>query len=302
MTKLSGLLRLTRPANIVTAIADVLAGVAIAGYFPAIQQWTTIEWLPVLWLILSTTGLYGGGVVFNDVFDARLDSIERPERPIPRGVVTKKEATLLGVFLLLAGIFFAVWSAKMNGHWLSGIIALVIALAALVYDKWGKHHAVIGPLNMGLCRGLNLLLGMSILPMALTQYWFLGLIPLLYIAAVTMISRGEVHGSKSNVLFVAAGLYVVVITCILFFSIQKNTWNYALFFLLLFSVMIFFPLQRAILQPSGARIGKAVKAGVMALILLNAAWAAAFSSLYVALLILLLLPLSILLASVFSVT
>ena len=73
-----GLLRLTRPANIVTAIADILAGVAISGFLRDGHDYT-----PVLWLVLSTVGLYGGGVVFNDVFDAKLDAVERPERPIP---------------------------------------------------------------------------------------------------------------------------------------------------------------------------------------------------------------------------
>jgi 4-hydroxybenzoate polyprenyltransferase len=49
-------------------------------------------------------------------------------------------------------------------------------------------------------------------------------------------------------------------------------------------------------------LGKAVKAGVLALILMNAAWAAAFGVTYLALIIVLLLPLSILMAKVFAVT
>ena len=52
-------LTLTRPANVVTALADVLAGAAAAG---------TVAGLPGL--LLSTAALYAGGVVLNDVFDA----------------------------------------------------------------------------------------------------------------------------------------------------------------------------------------------------------------------------------------
>lgn len=33
MKKLLGYLRLMRPANVITAVADVMAGIAIAGYF-----------------------------------------------------------------------------------------------------------------------------------------------------------------------------------------------------------------------------------------------------------------------------
>ena len=79
--KVKALLSLTRPANLVTAIADVLAGMAIAGYFRVYDPAPA----PVGWLALATVGLYGGGVVFNDVFDAELDAVERPERPIGHG-------------------------------------------------------------------------------------------------------------------------------------------------------------------------------------------------------------------------
>lgn len=76
----------------------------------------------------------------------------------------------------------------------------------------------------------------------------------------------------------------------------------AFVFVVLFGCMILFPLKRALINPVGANIGKAVKAGVLALIIMNAAWAAAFGQVYVAILILLLLPISIGLAKAFAVT
>jgi 4-hydroxybenzoate polyprenyltransferase len=79
-------LQMMRPANIVTAWADILVGCAIVG-FVSTQGISVVipNVIPLVWLLLATTGLYGGGVVFNDVFDADLDRIERPERPIPSG-------------------------------------------------------------------------------------------------------------------------------------------------------------------------------------------------------------------------
>ena len=133
-----------RPANIVTAIADVLAGVAISGFIigPGLSADRV---LPIILLCISTIGLYGGGVVFNDVFDAELDRIERPERPIPMGIVSVKEGALLGIFLLLIGI-----GTAFIVNPFSGLLAMAISVSAVVYDKWGKHHAFLGPLNMGL--------------------------------------------------------------------------------------------------------------------------------------------------------
>ena len=288
-----------RPANIITAVSDILAGIAIAGYFT--KGFEKISILPVLLLCLSTIGLYGGGVVLNDVFDAKLDAVERPERPIPSGLIPKQNATLLGSLLLLIGIAAA---AFVHNYFLnpSTLLALGIAVASVVYDGWGKHHSLLGPLNMGLCRGLNLLLGVSILPGALQTFWLLGLVPIVYIAAITTISRGEVHGGRKSVLYFAGFLYCLVLISISGVAYYNDHLLPALILLLLFGFMIFRPLQKAVQQPIGANIGKAVKAGVLSLILMNAAWAAAFGQPFLALAILLLLPLSLGLARLFAVT
>lgn len=293
MKKLTGFLRLSRPANIVTAISDILAGAAIAGYAGGAAELSS-----VLLLVAATIGLYGGGVVFNDVFDAALDRVERPERPIPSGLISEREGALMGTLLLVAGIA----SAFAYAPYPSGCIAFVIAIAALVYDKWGKHHRLLGPLNMGLCRGLNLLLGMSLVPEMLPAYGYLSVVPVVYIAAITMISRGEVHGGKSTTMVLAAFLYMMVIASILLVSGARDNSLYALMFLVLLAILIFPPLIRAMREPIGKNIGKAVKAGVLALIVMNASWAAAFGALYLALVIVVLLPLSVFLAKLFAVT
>lgn len=286
-------LSLTRPANLVTAIADVLAGMAIAGFF---QDSTPVP-APVGWLCLATVGLYGGGVVFNDVFDAELDAVERPERPIPSGVVSKAAATGLGVVLLAIGI-----GASFMVNQTAGLLAIAITVASLVYDRFGKHNKLLGPLNMGLCRGLNLLLGVSILPGQVMPWAWVGLVPIIYIAAITMISRGEVHGGSSTTIRAAGLLYAVVIGCVAALAQQKDHLRTALPFLFLFGYYIFPPLWRAVREPIGPNIGAAVRAGVLSLIVMNAAWVAAFANFPLALLVFCLLPLSRLLAKVFAVT
>jgi 4-hydroxybenzoate polyprenyltransferase len=285
-----------RPANIVTSIADVLAGIAISGYFASLTG-NLYNLQPVILLCLATIGLYGGGVVFNDVFDSELDRIERPERPIPSGLISRNDAARLGAVLLIAGIAFAFLACLP-----AGLLAFSIAVSALIYDRWGKHQSILGPLNMGLCRGLNLLLGISIVPGALEGSWPLAFVPVIYIASITMISRGEVHGGSPSILYSASFLYAVVLASILGVAFFKGTILFALVFLVPFAWMIFRPLVKAIKEPVGKNIGKAVKAGVIALILMNAAWAAAFGALFIAVVIVILLPLSIKLGRLFAVT
>lgn len=296
MKKRIGYLRLMRPANIVTAIADVLAGIAISGFMAA-WVFNYLHILPVLLLCISTAGLYGGGVVFNDVFDADLDRVERPERPIPSGLISLREATTLGSILLIAGIV-AAFAVNLT----SGLLASLITIAALVYNKWGKHHSLLGPPNMGLCRGLNLLLGVSVLPSSISGWWYIAFVPVIYISSVTMISRGEVHGSNRTLLYGASALYILVIGLIFYFAFINDNVLIVLAFLFPFAWMIFKPLIKAVKEPSGLNIGKAVKAGIIALILMDAAWAASSGVFVGALIIVLLLPLSFWLSRLFAVS
>ena len=287
-------LQLMRPANLVTAIADILAGLSLAKF---IFSTDTLSIQTIILLCIATVGLYGGGVVFNDVFDADLDAIERPERAIPSGKVPVRNAIILGVLLLVTGILCASMISFQ-----SMVIAYFIAVLALIYDKFGKHHAFLGPINMGLCRGGNLLLGMSVIMSSLQELWWIGIIPVLYIAAITMISRGEVHGGNQSILYFAGFLYIIVSISQLIMSYQFGNLFITLPFVFLHIFLIFKPLIVAIQTPIGPNIGKAVKAGVLALIVMDAAWVSTSGNYPLAIGVLLLLPLSIRIAKMFAVT
>lgn len=278
-----------RPANIVTAWADILTGYAASG--AAIDT-------PLFWLLLSTTGLYGGGVVFNDVFDAELDAIERPERAIPTGKASRLGATILGIALLTIGVLAAAQVSL-----LSAIIAAFVAIGALIYDAWNKHHVILSPINMGLCRGGNLLLGVSATSIVVAERWFLALIPIFYIAAVTAISRGEVHGGKSSTGKLALLLLAIALGGVLVLELLPNYSIFAaLPFLALLTWQVFPPFVAATNNPSADIIRNAVKAGVLSLIILDASMAAGFAGFYYGLVVLSLSLVSVSLAKIFAVT
>lgn len=292
-------LQLMRPANVVTALADVLAGFAASGAiasFSAPSEYSAVTTLT--WLLIATAALYAGGVVFNDVFDAELDSIERPERPIPAGQVSRGAAASFGAVLLTGGVLAALQVSAF-----SGLLAAAVALTAIAYDAYGKHFEWLGPLNMGACRGLNLLLGMSAIPAAVTEMWFLALIPVAYIAAITLISRGEVRGGTRSAGIAALTLIGLLSACILSLVLMER---FALLaaapFLILFWWFVVPAFVKAARRPDPERIRSAVKTGVIMLIALNAAIAAGFAGIGYGLAVLLLLPVSIGLARAFAVT
>ncbi|MDX6183407.1 UbiA-like protein EboC [Flavobacterium sp. Fl-77] len=291
------LLTLMRPANIITAIADILAGIAISGVlvFTGNNGYFLLD---LLLLVFSTIGLYGGGIVFNDIFDLESDIINRPERVLPRGLVRKKEAILLGCLLLLMGIGFAFAVST-----LSGVLAIIISILALSYDKISKHYPVIGPLNMGLCRGGNLLLGMSINNDTVFNYWYIGIIPILFIAAITLTAKKEAAGNNKSTLLIAMFLDAAVVALFVWIGHLLGFRFWILMpFLLFWYGINFFAKYKAFVYNRPHTIQKAVKTGILSLIPLNASYVAGSAGLFYALLVLALLPVSILLSKKFAVT
>lgn len=294
-----GYLRLMRPANLPTAAADILAGVAIAGgypgHFPSANDLLAYG-LPVLLLCIVSALLYAGGVVLNDVFDAALDAVERPERPIPSGLVTQKQAAVFGGALLLAGCLLAFWMGTDIG-----LVALLLTGGILLYDSFAKNHDLLGPLVMGSCRAINLWLGISLVP--LVAPWGYLWAPLLYIFAVTAVSRGEVNGSHRPFRVAAAVLYALVI-----FGMagqiywETGRWQWPLAFLLLLAVLVYRPLVPAIRDGRPDSIRAAVKGGVLGIIALDATWAAGYGPWWLPLLVVLLFPMAAGLARRFAVT
>lgn len=286
-------LQLMRPANIVTAIADILAGMVIAGVLIPVT-WNS----DALFLIISTFGLYSGGIVFNDVFDIEQDKINRPERVIPSGRVSLRQAKILGIFLLSLGVLAAF---QVSNY--SGAIAITIAVFALIYDKWAKHNAVFGPLFMGLCRAFNLILGMSIVPELDKNYLLIGFIPLIFIAAITLTAQNESKGNNKKSIGIAMFLDgLIVIGFLLMWQYLNYDIQNGVLFLALWYGVNFWAKRKALKVNEPKNIMKAVKFGVLSLIPLNACYVAGFSTVLMGVAVLALLPISLYLSKKFPVT
>jgi 4-hydroxybenzoate polyprenyltransferase len=263
MHEYRGYLELVRPANVATALADVLAGYAVAGL---------ANHRALGWLLVSTACLYAGGVVLNDVFDRDIDRAERPERPIPSGRVSTGAAAGLGAALLALGILFA--SLATAG---AAMVAAAIGASVLLYDAWGKRQGLLGPVNMGMCRGLNLLLGVAAAPSMLVQAWPLALLPLVYIAAVTAVSRGEVHGGRRGIAAFALISLGLVLSALLALALGRGagSWAGAAFTIgLAWRVLPAF--WGAYRTPEPGPIRQAIRTGVLSLVLLDAAIGATY--------------------------
>jgi heme O synthase-like polyprenyltransferase len=177
--KLRACLELVRIPNIFTAIADVIAGFLFVG--SAIRDWPAL-----LLLALASACLYGGGVALNDVCDWARDAQTRPSRPIPSGRITRRQAATISIGLLAAGILIA---AFVNLR--ATAVAATLVAAIVLYDAILKETAP-APTIMGLCRALNLALGMSAMPMAWTHATAMPLALMwLYVTSITLFAQRE---------------------------------------------------------------------------------------------------------------
>jgi geranylgeranylglycerol-phosphate geranylgeranyltransferase len=91
----SGFYVITRPVN---AIVSGLA--AALGFLIATGTLVPAVLLPVAIVALITAA----GNVINDYFDAGIDAINRPKRPIPSGIISPGSARTFAISLFLAGI------------------------------------------------------------------------------------------------------------------------------------------------------------------------------------------------------
>jgi 4-hydroxybenzoate polyprenyltransferase len=284
-----GYLELVRPANVATALADVLAGYAVAGF-------GNPRGLSLL--LLSTACLYAGGVVLNDVFDRHLDQAERPERPIPSGRVPVGAAASLGLGLLALGVGSASLATAV-----SGVVAAATAGCVLIYDGWGKRQGVIGPVNMGMCRGLNLLLGVSATPVALTDAWPLAFLPLVYITAVTAVSGGEVHGGRREIAAFALISLSLVLVALLGLALGRNGGSWAgVAFTGVLAWRVLPAFWGAYRTPLPGPIRHAIRTGVLSLVLLDAVIGATYGGAVYSLVILATGLVATSLARLFAVT
>jgi 4-hydroxybenzoate polyprenyltransferase len=165
-------------------------------------------------------------MVFNDVFDVKQDTAERPNRPIPSGAVSLSAAWTLGLVLCAVGVGLAALVG-----FPSIVIAVLIIVAVFAYD-WLLKPTAIAPLAMGTCRFLNVCLGASFvesLPQVFTtpQVVAAGCLGI-YIGGLTWFARREVVGENKQdliggTLVMNAG---VVGLCLLVAThSEANTWQ-----------------------------------------------------------------------------
>lgn len=268
--------QLVRLPNVFTAPADVLAGTGLAlmGFHGVWPESITFN---VLLLCAASVCFYAGGMVLNDVFDYEEDQRDRPLRPLPSGRINRSLALRAGLLLLIIGVALALLKLPLEDWWPHGLPIFLLPVLILAYNL-GLKATFIGPLTMGLCRGLNLLLGATVIPVSDPVALWAAMTVTMYITGVTIIARGEVNSGQrrqmlyGSVVILLAFISLSIMWFIYNFDIQKGKTEAKIIILSLmatwFSVTLVM-LSRAIRLTTPEVVQSTIKFCIMGLIALE---------------------------------
>ena len=183
--------QLLRLPNLLTVPGDPIAGFLLAQASGGAGA-SMDPRLP--WAAAASLALYCAGLLANDYFDLAEDRRDRPARPLPAGMVRPGAALAAAIALAAAGV-----GAAAQAGTAATIVAAILAATIFAYDAAVKKLPLLGPLAMGACRGLSLLVGAAAASPAAMGTPAVALAAgglALYVAAVTSAARGETSARR----------------------------------------------------------------------------------------------------------
>jgi len=131
MGKLMGFLQLTRPLNCLMMGFAVIVGASLV---------SPLNFTINLLLGFATSfSLTAASMAINDYYDREIDAINEPNRPIPRGDVSPKEALIFALLLTIIG-FVAAFETNLP----SLLVAVIAWIISITYITKGKGTGLPG--------------------------------------------------------------------------------------------------------------------------------------------------------------
>jgi geranylgeranylglycerol-phosphate geranylgeranyltransferase len=133
MGKLMGLLRLIRPLNCLMMGFAVIVGASLV---------STLNFtINILLGFVTSFSLTAASMAINDYYDREIDAINEPNRPIPRGDVSPKEALIFAAVLSTIG-FIAAFETNLPCL----LVAVTALIISITYITNGKETGLPGNL------------------------------------------------------------------------------------------------------------------------------------------------------------
>lgn len=206
-------LLLARVSNLPTVWTNVIAGAALAG--------AVMDARLTLGIALAVSCWYSAGMWMNDACDASIDAVQRSDRPIPNGDVTRREVWIGTAVLTILGVVI-MWAARADrAVWL----CLVLLAAAISYYNVRHKADPFGPAAMGLCRGLIYVIAASAVGQARAlPVWIGALVLIIYVLSLTWVGKTLGPRAGSLMPWLIAGISLVDAVVILTMAPMPALW------------------------------------------------------------------------------
>ena len=148
--KLKAVVKISRPSNVLISTLTIFIGVII---------FSKDEINIALAIIAGLCGglIDAGGNIINDYFDVEIDRINKPERPLPSGSISKHEALALYIISTLTGIILG-----LNLDTISSAIVILSALVLFMYSFRLKFIPLVGNFTIAFMTGLAFIFAGSV--------------------------------------------------------------------------------------------------------------------------------------------
>ena len=224
----------------------------------------------------------GAGNVINDVFDYKIDAVNKPDRPIPSGRISLKNARIYaGILYVISGFISLVISYLIN-NFLFFVMILCSGVIIYAYSRYFKALPLVGNIVVGGMIGFCFVLGGFIL-LCHSNNWvifrvsvYIGLL-----AAVANVARElikdmeDVHGDQLGgartfpVLYgkkassIISILLLAVTVAVLIYLYTFGIFNIAYIFISIIAVILFayciYALAASKFEPVEATCTKVIK-------------------------------------------
>lgn len=193
---------LLRISNLPSVVSNVLVGAALGG------SGADIPWEITAPCAVAVLFLYLAGIACNDAVDAEWDAEARPERPIPSGRISQRQAYRITVagFMLGLAVFASIGLIAFG---IGTVLVAVITLYNLLHKRLAASVVFVGA-----ARGLVYLAAATAVGGALNEpkpFWF-ALALFAYTTAFTMMARSEHQEQIDNSRWLAAAIPLIVLT------------------------------------------------------------------------------------------
>ncbi len=143
--EISAYFRLARPLNVLIASLSVLIQASLMPAFPA--------WVKILPALLTVAFLNAAANAVNDITDIEIDRVNRPERPLPSGRISLRQAGIYSILFFVAGNLLAL-RLGMGPFIISAVIATPLMV---LYSYSLKPRPFVGNLVIAGILGLALI-------------------------------------------------------------------------------------------------------------------------------------------------